>query len=161
MEEMPKRRFSKASLIGFSTSVVFFSLVITLYFSLSESLHRARCIMECADIHGFVVSSWRNKGWCWYKSQELELCMDRGSHPLGDQRVALGAEGLSGEPGVLSVGPHLWGWVHTWACLSKGMASVSPTSMCFRVDGMTLASREQQASNSSREFLSKLMLHSF
>lgn len=39
--------------------------------------------------------------------------MDHGSHPLGDQVVALGREELGGEPGMLSVEPHLWGWVHT------------------------------------------------
>jgi len=39
--------------------------------------------------------------------------MDRGSHSLGDQMVALGMEELGGEPGMLSMGPHLWGSEHT------------------------------------------------
>lgn len=87
--------------------------------------------------------------------------MDHGFQPRGDQVVALGTEELGGEPGMWSVGPHLRGWVHREARLSKGMAAISPASTCFKVDGMTLAAREQQASNSSGDFLSKLVLPSF
>lgn len=73
----------------------------------------------------------------------------------------LGMEELCGEADTLSVEAQLQGWVCMHAHLSVGMAPLSPASAGFKVDEMTLATREQQTGSSSEEFLSKLTLPSF